>query len=296
MTAITLTPAPDARPYRADPASRFRVRFDAHVAFTSGGHVEVRDFLLDIPDAGITPERLAEMVGSAMNLRRAGPVTITRMEIVERGAHDDAAPTAAALATPEAVRGHYGEVRALAAAKCIDRLDAWARRFIALSPFCIVASADARGWCDATPRGDAPGFVRVLDDATLLIPDRPGNRRFDSLDNIARQPRLALLFMVPGVEETLRVNGRGRTVDDPGLLAPSAVNGRPPLSGLLVEIEECFLHCGKALIRSRLWDPETRIERRSFPSLARMIADQIAGVDERAADEAIEHAYREKLY
>ena len=138
--------------------------------------------------------------------------------------------------------------------------------------------------------------MRVLDDTTLLIPDRPGNRRFDSLDNIARQPQLALLFLLPGVDETLRVNGRGRTSTDPELLAPSAVNGRPPLSALLVEIDECFLHCGKALIRSRLWDPETRIERRSFPTLSRMVADQIAGVDEQAAGAAIDHAYREKLY
>ena len=133
------------------------MRVDARVDLIDGGHVEARDVLLDIPGETVTPERLAEMIVSAMNLLCAGPVTIRRMEIVPRGGHDDAPRPAAGLATPEAVRRHYGEVRTLAAAKCIDRLDAWARRFIALSPFCVVASADARGRCDATPRGDAPG-------------------------------------------------------------------------------------------------------------------------------------------
>lgn len=195
-----------------------------------------------------------------------------------------------------ALRERWGQPGELAEKKVLRRLDAHCRRFIALSPFLALGTSDAEGRHDVSPRGDAPGFVRVLDDTTLLIPDRPGNRRFDSLDNIARQPRLALLFLLPGVDETLRVNGRGRTTEDPTLLAPSAVNGKPPLSALVVDIEECFLHCGKALIRSRLWDPETRIERRAFPSLARMVADQIAGVDERAAEAAIDHAYREKLY
>jgi predicted pyridoxine 5'-phosphate oxidase superfamily flavin-nucleotide-binding protein len=195
---VTLTPTPDAPPYRPDPSSRFRVQFDARVDFTNGGHVEAKDFLLDIPGDTVTPERLAEMIVAAMNLLRAGPVTITRMAVVPRGAHDDTAQPAEGLATPAAVRAHYGEVRALAAAKIITRLDTWARRFIALSPFCVVASADARGWCDATPRGDAPGFVRVLDDTTLALPDRRGNNRVDTLLNVAENPRLGLLFMIPG--------------------------------------------------------------------------------------------------
>jgi len=195
-----------------------------------------------------------------------------------------------------ALRERWGQPGELVQKKMLRRLDAHCRRFIALSPFLVLGTSDAQGRHDVSPRGDAPGFVRVLDDTTLLIPDRPGNRLFDSLGNIARQPRLALLFLLPGVDETLRVNGRGRFVDDPELLAPSAVGGKPPLSGLVVEIEECFLHCGKAMIRSRLWDPEARIERRSFPTLGRMVADQIAGVDEQVAQAAIERSYREKLY
>lgn len=296
MLPVTVTPAPDAPPYRADPASRFRAKFDARVDFTNGGHVEAKDFLLDIPGESITPERLAEMIVSAMNLLRAGKVTITRLEVVPRGAHDDSALPAEGLATPAAVRAHYGEVRALAAAKTITRLDAWARRFIALSPFCVVASADARGWCDATPRGDAPGFVRVLDDTTLALPDRRGNNRVDTLLNIAANPRLGLLFMVPGVRETLRVNGRARISTEPALLAEMPAQGKVPSSALVVAVEEVFFHCGKALIRSELWNPERHVPPGTIPPIGRMIAEQLGGMDADAAEADTLVGYRERLY
>lgn len=296
MLPVTLTPAADAPPYRAEPTSRFRVRFDARVGFTNGGHVEVRDFLLDIPGETVTPDRLAEMIVSAMNLLRAGPVTITRMQVVPRGAHDDAAPPAAGLATPAAVRAHYGEVRALAAAKTVTRLDAWPRRFIALSPFCIVASADARGWCDATPRGDAPGFVRVLDDTTLALPDRRGNNRVDTLLNVAENPRVGLLFMIPGVHETLRVNGRARISTEPDLLAEMPAQGKLPSSALVVSVEEVFFHCGKALIRSELWNPERHVPPGTIPPIGRMIAEQLGGMDPDAAEADTLVGYRDRLY
>jgi PPOX class probable FMN-dependent enzyme len=296
LLPLTLTPSPDAAPYRPDPSSRFRVKFDARVDFINGGHVEAKDFLLDIPGESIAPERLAEMIVSAMNLLRAGPVTITRMEVVPRGAHDDAAQPAQGLATPEAVRAHYGEVRALAAAKTITRLDAWTRRFIALSPFCVVASADARGWCDATPRGDAPGFVRVLDDATLALPDRRGNNRVDTLLNIAANPRLGLLFMIPGVRETLRVNGRARISTEPALLAEMPAQGKLPSSALVVGVEEVFFHCGKALIRSELWNPERHVPPGTIPPIGRMIAEQLGGMDPDAAEADTLVGYRERLY
>jgi PPOX class probable FMN-dependent enzyme len=293
---LTLTPAPDAPPYRPDPSSRFRVKFDARVEFTNGGHVEAKDFLLDVPGETVTPARLAEMIVSAMNLLRAGAVTITRMEIVRRGAHDDAAQTTTGLATPEAVRSHYGEVRALAAAKCIDRLDAWARRFIGLSPFCVIASADARGWCDATPRGDAPGFVRVLDEATLVLPDRRGNNRVDTLLNIASNPRLGLVFMVPGVRETLRVNGRARISTEPGLLGTMTAQDRTPSSALVVTVEEVFFHCGKALIRNDLWNPARHVPPGTIPPIGRMIAEQLGGIDPDAAEADTLVGYRDRLY
>ena len=187
-----------------------------------------------------------------------------------------------------AVRQLYGEPSMLAARKVLRRLDGHCRRFIELSPFLVIGTSDHAGRQDVSPRGDPPGFVRIIDDGTLLVPDRPGNNRVDTLGNIAEHPQVGLIFFVPGVDETLRVNGSGRIVDEPELLANSSVNGRPPRSGLLVTIDECFLHCGKALIRSRLWHPEAQIERRSFPTLARMISDQIAGVDEREADAAVD--------
>jgi PPOX class probable FMN-dependent enzyme len=294
---ITLTPDPDAPPYVRDPSSRFRVKFDARVDFTNGGHAAVEDFLLDIPGESVTPARLAEMIVSAMNLLRAGPVTITRMAVVPRGAHDDAAaPAPGTLATQSAVRAAYGEVRPLAAAKTRPRLDAWSRTFISLSPFCVVASADARGWCDATPRGDAPGFVRVLDDMTLALPDRLGNNRVDTLLNVASNPRVGLLFMIPGVRETLRVNGRATISTEAALREGMAERGKVPASVLVIAIEELFFHCGKALIRSELWNPNRHVPAGTIPPIGRMVADQLGTIDPDKAEADTLAAYVERLY
>ncbi|MCU0983684.1 MAG: pyridoxamine 5'-phosphate oxidase family protein [Acetobacteraceae bacterium] len=294
---VTITPGPDAQPYVPDPASRFRVKLDARVDFTNGGHAAVEGFLLDLPGESVTPRRAAEMLVSAMNLLRAGPVTITRMEVVSRGVHDDAVPPATdALATQAAVRVAYGEVRALAAAKTRDRLDAWSRKFIALSPFCVVASADARGWCDATPRGDAPGFVRALDDVTLAMPDRLGNNRVDTLLNVAANPRVGLLFMIPGVRETLRVNGRAVISSDMALRDSMAERGKAPASVLVITIEELFFHCGKALIRSDLWNPEKHLAPGIIPPIGRMVAEQLGSIDPAKAEADTLTAYVERLY
>jgi uncharacterized protein len=200
------------------------------------------------------------------------------------------------LAAATELRARYGAVHPLAADKVLPRLDRHCRAFIALSPFLVLGTSDADGNQDVSPRGDPPGFVQVLDDRTLAIPDRPGNRRVDSLANVLANPRVGLLFFVPGVDETLRVNGRARVSSDADLLAALAVNGKPALSALVVEVEQAFLHCGKALIRSRLWDPASRVERKRLPSLARMIADQIAGTDEAQADRDIAHGYAHNLY
>jgi uncharacterized protein len=198
--------------------------------------------------------------------------------------------------TVEDVRESYGEVSTLARDKVMTRLDQHAREFIARSPFLVLGTADASGRQDVSPRGDPPGFVRVLDDRTLAVPDRPGNRRIDSLSNVASQPNISLLFIVPGFDDTLRVNGRARISRDPALLEDLAVQGRPALSALVVSVDEVFMHCAKAFIRSRLWDPDSRQDRKSFPSLGRIIADQIAGVDAGQADEAIDDNYRRELY
>ena len=198
--------------------------------------------------------------------------------------------------TVEDLRRFYGEPGERARLKALSRLDRHCRRFIELSPLLVIGTADAGGGADCSPRGDAPGFVRVLDDSTLAIPDRPGNNRVDTLSNIIANPNVGLIFFVPGINETLRVNGRARIATEEALLERMCVNGKMPKSAVLVTVEQAFLHCAKALIRSRLWDPETRVERSSYPSLGRILADQIGGMDAEAAEAEIEQSYREKLY
>jgi hypothetical protein len=200
------------------------------------------------------------------------------------------------IVDPEALRSHYGTVDSLAEAKVLRRLDDYCRRFIAISPFLVLATADGEGGADASPRGDAPGFVSVLDEVTLLLPDRPGNRRVDSFHNILAHPGVGMLFFVPGLPETLRVNGTARLVNDPALLAPLTVQGKAPLAGLLVHVEEAFFHCGKSLIRSKLWDKSVQIARSDFPSLGLIIADQTRAIEAAKADVFIEQAYRTTLY
>jgi PPOX class probable FMN-dependent enzyme len=195
-----------------------------------------------------------------------------------------------------ALRDLYGEVGALAKAKDLTRLDKHCRAFIALSPFLVLATADAEGRMDASPRGDAPGFVLVLDDTTLLLPDRPGNNRVDSFGNIVAHPGVALIFLVPGIEETLRVNGRARLTTDAALLAAAEAQGKVPRAGVLITVEQAFFHCAKALKRSRLWDPTQHVERQSFPSLGKIIADQTAQCSVEDAEARIEDGYKNRLY
>lgn len=204
-------------------------------------------------------------------------------------------PTAR-ISDAERLRAHIGTLHPLAERKVIDRLDRFCRDFIALSPFLVLATADASGRADASPRGDAPGFVAVLDDRTLLIPDRRGNNRVDSFGNVVSSPGVGLIFMVPGINETLRVNGRARVTSDPALLEPATVQERMPTTGLLVAVEEAFFHCGKALIRSKLWEPATKVERSRFPTLGQIIAEQTKAVDAAEADANLEEAYRTRLY
>lgn len=294
---VTVNPRPDAPPYRPDPSSPFRARVSARIDLAAGGHAVVEDLPLDLTDEEVTVGRLAEMVVSAMGGLVARTVTVLRVAVGPRGAEDDRAEaTKHALATPAAVRAAYGAPRPLAAAKTRDRLDAWSRRFISLSPFVVVASADARGWCDATPRGDAPGFVRVLDDATLALPDRVGNNRVDTLSNVASNPRVGLLFFVPGVRETLRVNGRATISTEPALREAMAERGKPPASVLVVAIEELFFHCGKAVIRADLWNPDRHVPPGTIPPIGRMVADQVGGIDPDRAEAETLVGYRERLY
>ncbi len=202
------------------------------------------------------------------------------------------------VATEAALREIMGKPGAVAVGKQLNRLDRHCRDFVTLSPFVLVGTFDSSGRCDVSPRGDAPGFVVALDDKTLAVPERPGNRRLDSLLNILETGAVGLLFLVPGFEETLRVNGRARVVRDADVLERTASHGKRPVAAIGVEVEECFLHCAKAFKRSGLWRPEGWPERSALPSLGRMLRDQGAasGASVEELDRRIEESYTERLY
>lgn len=197
--------------------------------------------------------------------------------------------------SPEALRALYGAPGERSARKQLAALDAHCRRFVALSPFVLLATSGADGLCDVTPRGDAPGFVAVADDRTLLMPDRPGNNRLDSLMNILDRPGVGLLFVIPGVDETLRVNGTAEILVDPALLQRFAADGRAPKTVLRIEVREAYLHCAKAFMRSRLWDPAAQVDRSSLPSMGQMLKDQLNLEHGESQAEMIER-YRATLY
>ena len=200
------------------------------------------------------------------------------------------------IENPRQLREIYGAPNERSLKKELTRFDRHCRNFIGLSPFLVIASSDPSGRCDASPKGDMPGFVRVVDDTTLLIPDRLGNNRVDTLGNLLARPGVGLIFFVPGINETLRVNGRASVTTDPALLEPLAVNGKVPRSGILVAAEEIYFHCGKALIRSDLWNPEKHVARGAFPPLGRIIAEQIGGIDPDEAERQTAESYRTRLY
>jgi uncharacterized protein len=224
-------------------------------------------------------------------------------------ADPDAAPAAEGGAGPlpgsgqmseikdtSALRGAYGDPGELARKKVMPRLDDHARRFIALSPFLTIASASASG-TDCSPRGDAPGFVHVVDDTTLLVPDRRGNNLLDTLQNVLAKPEIGFLFFVPGLNETLRVNGRARIVTDPSLMQAMAIKGTiVPSSALEVAIDQVYFHCGRSLLRADLWNPDKKTARSDFPLLGTIIADQVKGVDAEKANKNLEVAYTTNLY
>jgi len=194
------------------------------------------------------------------------------------------------------LRALYGEIGPLASKKTMRALDRHSRAYIARSPFLVIATTDGDGQMDASPRGDAPGFVLPLDDRTLLLPDRPGNNRLDTYGNIVAHPGVGLLFFIPGIDYTLRVNGEARVTSDVRLLAAAEAQGKVPKAGLIVDIREVFFHCGKALKRSRLWDASTQVVPATFPSLGRIVAEQTAACSVEDADRVVEEDYRSNLY
>ena len=169
-------------------------------------------------------------------------------------------------------RERYGDTGPLVYDKVAPFLSDPMQDFVRLSPFCVVSSQDAEGNADTTPRGDPAGFVEIITPKHLLIPDRPGNQRYDTFRNILTHPPVSVMFMIPGVFDALRVNGRGFATRDPELLARCAINGRVPPVGLLIEVDEAYGHCSKAIRRSGLWDTTTQIDRKQAPSLGDMMS------------------------
>ena len=198
----------------------------------------------------------------------------------------------------EELRELVGQPNELTVQMVLPALDQHCRAFIAHSPFLLIGTSNSAGRGDVSPKGDPPGFVQVLDDRTLVIPDRPGNRRLDTLMNIVGNPEVGLLFLVPGMEETLRVNGRATIVRDEELLDSTIVNGKRPLLAIVVEVHEAFLHCAKAFKRSHLWDADSRVERGEIASLAQMLMDQTNPEDCTIEDleDFIEESYKTTLY
>ena len=176
----------------------------------------------------------------------------------------------------EQLESLYGEPMPTSLAKEIDHINDGYRKLIEVAPFVVIATSGPGG-LDCSPKGDAPGFVRIVDDKTLMIPDRPGNNRLDGFKNLMSDPRIALLFLIPGCAETLRVNGRARVSVDPALRESFAVNNKPARAVLVVDIETVFFHCAKAIVRGKLWDPAAQIDRKSLPSTGTIIAELSGG-------------------
>jgi len=201
----------------------------------------------------------------------------------------------AVVASQEELRALYAQPKDRTLRKELDHLDKHCRRIISLSPFVVLATTNPDGTADATPRGGDPGFVVVEDDRTLLLPDRPGNNRLDSLSNVVANPGVGLLFLIPGVDETLRVNGTAAIHDDDDLRA-RFTEGRPPATVIAITVREAYLHCAKALMRSRLWDPEAQIERSELPTLGEMLRDQLESTDEPEPQDEMLERYKAELY
>lgn len=199
------------------------------------------------------------------------------------------------------LRDLFPPTHSLAIQKMQGSLDRHAMDFIRRAPFLCIGTQNANGSADVSPRGDPAGFVKILDPQTLAIPDRPGNNRLDTQSNIIANPSVGLLFIIPGFDDTLRVNGQATLVTDPDLLHTMAIQDRAPKLAIVVKVTEAFLHCAKAFRRSNLWNPQHFQDRKSMPSLLNIILDQTTGVPENAdemrkIDEGLEVDYKASMY
>jgi PPOX class probable FMN-dependent enzyme len=200
-----------------------------------------------------------------------------------------------AVGSRDELRTIYKRPNPRSAAKELPHLDVHCRRFVELSPFVVMGTSGATGQ-DVSPRGGPPGFVKVVDAETLIIPDFPGNNRLDSFENILEDGRVGLLFLVPGVDESLRVNGRATIDRDPALRAMGTVDGKLPVAVIRVVVEQAYLHCGKALMRSALWDPAAQVDRTSLPSMGEMLKDQLRSEQPAETQAEMVRRYEETLY
>ena len=201
------------------------------------------------------------------------------------------------ITSREGLRALYRQPGEGAVKKELTSLDGHCRGFLARSPFVLIGSSDGAGHADVTPKGDRPGFVAVLDDRTIAIPDRPGNNRLDTLENIVRNPAVGLLFLIPGMDETLRVNGEARVTADAGLRERLAHGDKLPTTAVLVAIKAVYMHCAKAFMRSELWQPDSWPDRKALPTLGQILKDQLALAETaEEADRRLASQYQETMW
>lgn len=207
-------------------------------------------------------------------------------------------PFQSVVSSEEELRNLFGDSNHVVKHKTIHRLDHHCKDFIAKSPLLFMATSDASGACDVSPRGDAAGFVHVIEESCLVIPERPGNRRFDSLRNILSNPKVGLVFVIPGLKETLRINGSAVLVRDEEILDRLSVQGKRPWLGIAVSVEECYMHCAKAFMRSQAWDPDSWIPSEQLPNPSRIIADHVNQdhVTEEIVARGMQDSYTNRLY
>jgi len=201
------------------------------------------------------------------------------------------------IETHEELRRHYKPVHDAASRKELRALDHHCRKFIENSPFVLIGSSDGKGAADVTPKGDRKGFVAILDDTTIAIPDRPGNNRLDTWENIVVNPAVGLLFLIPGMNETLRINGTARITADETLRERLAVDGKLPITVVIVSVKAAYMHCAKAFMRSELWNPASWRDRASMPTLGQILNDQLALSDSAEKTDAwLADAYRGSMW
>lgn len=201
------------------------------------------------------------------------------------------------ISNKEALENHFDEPHSTAVEVMRESLDQYQRGFIELSPFVCIATADAEGQPTISPKGDAPGFVKIIDESTLIIPDRPGNNKVESFHNLVQNPKMALIFIIPGVRETLRVSGEAIITTDQAHLEDSKVGKKAVRTGLLINISSVYFHCGKAMIRSKIWEEKSKLAKGILPSFGEILKSE-AGLDsgKEELEAMLEDVYQNELY